>query len=87
MQLVGWVCMCASLFGAWLNAQQDRRGFYVWICTNLVWVVVDVSAGVYSQAALMMVYCGICVYGLVCWKRRGYGTGGQAEAGAEQAPD
>ena len=68
MDLIGWIAAVASLTGVVLNIRHDRRCFVVWGVTNAAWVIVDASAGVYSQAALQAVYCGMSVWGWRKWR-------------------
>lgn len=65
---IGWLATVASLIGVILNIRHDRRCFIVWGITNAIWVVVDASSGVWSQATLQAVYCVLSVYGFMKWK-------------------
>jgi len=65
-----WPLVAGSLIGVVLNIRHDRRCFVVWTITNAIWCGVDWWAGIYSQAALQAVYCGLAVWGLIEWSRK-----------------
>ena len=64
-----WVITLISILGAILNAQKKIVGFWVWMLANTLWIVVDLQAGLPAQAALFAVYNGICIYGLLQWRK------------------
>lgn len=63
-----WALVALSLLGVWLNIHKRRACFAVWLFTNASWSLVDLIHGVYAQACLMVVYCGLSLYGLWKWK-------------------
>ena len=68
METLGWIAAAVSLIGVVLNIRHDRRCFIVWGITNATWVIVDAQAGVWSQAALQALYCGLSVWGWRHWR-------------------
>jgi nicotinamide mononucleotide transporter len=64
-----WILAAASLFATVLNVKRRRECYAIWIVTNASWVAVDVAHGIYPQAALQAVYCGLAVWGLIEWTR------------------
>lgn len=65
-----WAVTAASIYGVVLNIHHRKSCFIVWGATNAAWVAIDVIHGVYPQAALQAIYCGLSVYGWVSWKRK-----------------
>jgi len=61
-----------SMVGGILNAKQDIRGFYLWIPSNLIWIVADFHKGIYFQALLFLYYFGTAVYGVYALKKITY---------------
>lgn len=68
MQLISYIITLMSIVGTVANAFQKRWCFYVWILTNLFWIIYDVWIGAYGQAALYVANCITCVIGLRKWK-------------------
>jgi len=69
LTLFTWALAALSLFGVVLNIQKRPACFYVWAVTNFGWVAIDLSAGIYAQAALFAIYTGLAVYGAWSWTR------------------
>ena len=69
MSVLYWLTAFAALVGVWLNIRKHVACFWIWSATNCVWVYVDASHGICSQAALQAVYFGLAVYGIVRWTR------------------
>ncbi len=63
-----WSVAAASLVGVVLNIRKDRRCFHIWAVTNAAWTGIDLSHGVWSQAALQFVYFTLAIWGLRQWK-------------------
>jgi nicotinamide riboside transporter PnuC len=64
-----WLLASASLLATVLNIKHRKECFAIWTVTNAAWCVVDVMHGIYAQAALQAVYCGLAIWGLVEWSR------------------
>ena len=69
LNLITWILMFLSLFGTVLNIQKRPACFYVWGVTNLGWMLIDIGAGIYAQAALFAIYLGLSIYGAWHWGR------------------
>lgn len=63
-----WALTAASLIGVIANIKKRRECFYIWAATNSLWMVVDFSAGLYSQSALFGVYVILAFWGIYEWK-------------------
>jgi nicotinamide riboside transporter PnuC len=62
-----WGLTAASVIGAGLNAIGRRAGFTIWIFSNIGWVAVNASRGLWPQAALFTAYLGFSVVGFFMW--------------------
>ena len=62
-----WLTSAAALVGVWLNIRRHVGCFYIWACTNLVWVFADIEHGLHPQAALVSVYFILSIYGGWSW--------------------
>lgn len=69
--MILWTLTVLSLVGVVLNIRKHRACFYLWTVTNASWAVVDWWAGLYAQAALFAVYCGLAVWGAIAWSPHG----------------
>ena len=69
-QILTWVAAVLAIVGVILNVRLRIEGFYFWIATNIIWVVIDIQRGIYAQAALFAVYTVLSVWGIVCWRKR-----------------
>lgn len=70
--LFTWTLTVVTIFGTYLNSRQLKDGFLVWGLCNLCWLMVDLSRGIYAQAALYVVFIGFNIYGWIQWtKKRG----------------
>lgn len=71
METFGWILSVLSVVGAVLNAKLHWSGFVFWLASNAGWVIYDLHAHNYPQAALFFIYFGISLYGLISWLRKG----------------
>ena len=64
-----WIVTAISVFGSILNARKSNKCFYVWIIANVLWLAYDIYTRLYSRAALDIVQTGICISGIIYWKK------------------
>lgn len=64
-----WLLASASLLATVLNIKHRKECFAIWTVTNACWCVIDVMHGIYAQAFLQAVYCGLAIWGLVAWSK------------------
>jgi len=62
-----WFNTLIAIVGTYLNAKQVRFGFVIWMITNAVFVVYNISLHSYPQSALFTVYFGLAVFGWLNW--------------------
>ena len=66
--IITWSLTFLSLLGAFLNARMDIRGFYIWIISNVGWIIINIYKEIYAGAALFIVYTAISAYGIYSWR-------------------
>ena len=64
-----WIVALASIIGTVANVYQKRWCFIIWAITNSFWFVYDLSFGLYSQAAIYIVYLFLAIWGLLKWSK------------------
>lgn len=68
MFISSWIFVCIALYGTYLNAEQDRRGFYLWIVSNIAFALINAHSGMYAQSFLFSMYAALAIRGLIVWK-------------------
>jgi nicotinamide riboside transporter PnuC len=65
-----WLVTLASIIGVVLNVKRKKACFIVWACSNFVWMIIDYQNGLYSQAALFLIYFLLAIWGLWEWRKK-----------------
>ena len=66
--IVSFVALALSLSGSTLINFRRRAGFFVWIASNVTWIVVNLMGTPnWSQIAMFVVYMAMNVHGWVSW--------------------
>ena len=68
--ILGSIATLLSIAGALINARGKVIGFYIWICSNLLWCVYAVMKHTWPQMPMYVVYTVICIYGIIQWKNK-----------------
>ena len=68
-EVFGWSVAIASLVGTLLNLKKRQSCFYIWACTNVAWIIVDIQAKVWSQAVLFSISFFFAIYGIYEWRK------------------
>lgn len=58
-----------GLAGQYFVNRKRIKGYYLWVGANVVLIPVSLHAGLYVLSALYAVYLGLCVHGILSWKR------------------
>ena len=64
-----WIVTAFAIVGVVLNIKKRKECFYVWLCTNTIWMVYDYTIGAVAQSALFAVYVGLAVWGIIAWRK------------------
>lgn len=70
MTIITWIVTIMALLGSYLNSNRDKRGFYIWIITNMFWCVLDYTSGLKAQSFLYLCYIMVAVKGLITWRNK-----------------
>ena len=70
LEVISYIVTVLTLVGTVANAFQKSWCFYLWIVTNLFWVVYNFTIQQYQQAIIYIVNTIICVIGIVKWKSK-----------------
>ena len=64
---IGWVITAVAIVGTIGNVYKKNWCFILWIVSNLYWMFIDITYGLYSQAFLFFVYFALSIFGLYKW--------------------
>jgi hypothetical protein len=84
MVVVNWLLTILCLIGTWANATKRMWCFYVWIFTNMSYVIMDI--GYYhnfARSILFIVQTGFCIWGIIEWKKGWTRDGNQRSSNNE----
>lgn len=68
MASISWVFMVIALYGTYLNSNQNKKGFYFWIVSNIFFSLLNFFNGQYALCLLFFIYFVLAVRGLEKWK-------------------
>jgi nicotinamide riboside transporter PnuC len=69
MNLVGWLASILSIFGVFLNARKNIWCWYIWIVSNIIWLIYYYDKKDFPAIVLWVAFTGFNVYGLIMWKK------------------
>ena len=70
MEVISYVITAITLIGTVANSLQKKWCFYIWIPTNLFWVVYNLVIKQEAQSILYMVNTATSIVGLIKWSRK-----------------
>ena len=62
-----YLIMVVSLIAQVANIYKKRWCFYIWLCTNLIWMVHNWSIKEYAQAISFAIYFAFTLWGIIQW--------------------
>jgi nicotinamide riboside transporter PnuC len=68
IELIGWISFIISIIGSLLVIYKKRSGFIFWIISNTLWMIVNIKAGIYSQASMFAFFNLTSLYGYLKWR-------------------
>lgn len=68
--ILTWICSIISLLGTILNSNMNKYGNFIWIFTNMFWLIYDFSIGAYAQSLLYFIYLLLAIYGFIKWSMK-----------------
>lgn len=69
LEVISYIVTVLTLVGTVANAFQKSWCFYLWIVTNLFWIIYNITIQQYQQAIIYIVNTIICVIGIVNWHK------------------
>lgn len=69
--MIIWILAGISVIGALFNANGKRISFWIWLVSNSGWIIFCLSAKLYGQIPMWIVYDVICIMGIIRWRQRG----------------
>lgn len=66
---ITWFLTAVSLIGTVFNIRKKIICFYIWLLGDILWFVLDYTAGVYGRAALDFVQVLLAICGILEWKK------------------
>jgi peptidoglycan biosynthesis protein MviN/MurJ (putative lipid II flippase) len=70
IKIIPWLISFVAMIGAVLNIQKDVLGFYIWVCSNLSWIVYILyykQKNLYGQILLWLIFTGLSIWGIFSW--------------------
>lgn len=68
IETISWIFTIVALYGTYLNANRDARGFYFWLTSNIFFSFVNFMSGHLAQGFLFGVYTILAIIGIQKWK-------------------
>lgn len=66
---ITWFLTSVSLIGTVFDIRKKIICFYIWLIGDILWFVLDYTAGVYGRAALDFVQVLLAICGILEWKK------------------
>lgn len=66
---MSWIATALSLTGNLLVNKKRVEGFYVWIISNVLWVIIALRGSDMAQVVLFLCYAILNAHGIISWKR------------------
>ena len=67
IESVSWILTIVAIYGTYLNANKDARGFYYWLISNSAFCAINFCTGMFAQGFLFGVYTILAIIGLQRW--------------------
>ena len=69
--MIGWVLSGLTILGAILNIRKNKWGFIAWIVSNVGWVYLNLTIGLYEQIPVWVVLTVLSIIGFTQWSKEG----------------
>lgn len=70
MEWLGWFSSGLSIIGVILNARKNIACWYVWLISNITWLIYYLEKKDNPAIVLWIVFTIFNVYGLIMWRRK-----------------
>jgi hypothetical protein len=65
-----WMVTLVSMIGVVMNIKKRKESFIIWMFTNFIWAVYDLSIKAYAQSFLFFVYFILAIWGIYEWRKK-----------------
>jgi len=69
MEIIAWIATVLSIFGIVLNAKKLILCWFVWILSNILWIIYFSNNFNLQSLILWVVFCLFNIYGWIQWKK------------------
>ncbi|MGC2422744.1 MAG: nicotinamide mononucleotide transporter [Nitrospirota bacterium] len=69
MTLFEWALVALSLLGNYWVVKKDRKGYVVWIVSNIGWIAFGLHFRHYGQVAMFGAYTAFSIWGFIRWSK------------------
>lgn len=66
---ITWFLAFLSLAGNIFVVKKNVIGQWIWAISNIGWVIINITIGMYAQAFLFGVYFFLCIWGIIAWSK------------------
>lgn len=68
MGIISWITTAICLTGTVLNVKKIKLCFWLWLAGNILWLIIDISNGLWSRAILDIVQGVLALWGIIEWR-------------------
>ena len=69
MEQVEYLIVALALYGAYLNARREVKGFFYWFAANALGVAFFINKHLYGMAVLYAIFAALNVYAIYRWRQ------------------
>ena len=69
MGIISWITTAMCLAGTVLNIKKINLCFWCWLAGNILWLIIDISNGLWSRAILDITQGLLALWGIIEWKK------------------
>jgi len=69
MQWWSWILTAVGVFGLWLAGRKDRRGWWVGLCAQLLWIAYAITTRQWGFIVSAFAYGTVFATNIIRWKR------------------
>ena len=69
MGIISWITTALCLTGTVLNVKKIKLCFWLWLIGNILWLIIDISNGLWSRAILDTVQGFLALWGIIEWRK------------------
>lgn len=70
MVIITWVATAIAIMGSLLNARKHVSGFYFWMVSNTMYMLINAYFHIWAQSLLYLFNLYVCLMGVIMWTRK-----------------